>query len=83
MTPLIGAAIDGSSDAVSGLLGAGADRNSKFQGKSAQDWAKELGNNDALDVLKSGISPETFPKEFTLAEMGAPLGKFDARLWIL
>ena len=73
MTPLIGASIDGSPGAVSDLLTAGADRGGKFQGKTAQDWAKQLGNNDAVGVLKSGVSSESFPKEFTLAEMGAPL----------
>ena len=68
--PILIAASEGSPDIAALLMAKGAKQTGRINGKSAQDLAKANGNDEVLTVLRTGIRPETFPKEFTLAAWG-------------
>jgi hypothetical protein len=80
MSALLNSAEEGSPDIVSMLLFNGADKEAQVNGKSAIDLAQEIGNIEALAVLKGETPPESFARDFSIDNTRQPR---DVRRYLL
>jgi hypothetical protein len=67
MTALMSSAEEGSPKIISLLLVKSAEKYAAAHGKSASDVAREIGNTEALAVLRGEARPESFPRDFQIS----------------